>query len=86
MENGGRAVSWNDASFGSTVAALMLPGRGTNMAKIADDWQKMAEKADKAEQKKTQALEREAALIAMLFDAPAVACETQLRRTLGVAR
>ena len=25
--------------------------------------------------------EREAALIAMLFDAPAVACETQLRQT-----
>lgn len=29
---------------------------------------------------------REAALIAMLFDAPAVACETELQRTLGLAR
>ncbi len=36
MENGGRAVSWNDASFGSTVAALLLPGRGTNMG---DGWE-----------------------------------------------
>lgn len=30
--------------------------------------------------------EREAALIALLFDADPVACETELRRTLGVAR
>jgi hypothetical protein len=36
MENGGRAVSWNDASFGSSVAALMLPGRGQNMG---DGWE-----------------------------------------------
>lgn len=36
MENGGRAVSWNDASFGSTVSALMLPGRGMNMG---DGWE-----------------------------------------------
>ncbi|MBS0369217.1 MAG: allantoicase [Proteobacteria bacterium] len=36
MENGGRAVSWNDASFGSTVAALLLPGRGQNMG---DGWE-----------------------------------------------
>ena len=36
MENGGRAVSWNDASFGSSVAALLLPGRGTNMG---DGWE-----------------------------------------------
>ena len=36
MENGGRAVSWNDASFGSSVSALLLPGRGTNMG---DGWE-----------------------------------------------
>lgn len=30
--------------------------------------------------------ERESALIAQLFDAPAVACETQLQLTLGLAR
>lgn len=36
MENGGRAVSWNDASFGSTVSALLLPGRGVNMG---DGWE-----------------------------------------------
>ncbi len=36
MENGGRAVSWNDASFGSSAAALLLPGRGLNMG---DGWE-----------------------------------------------
>jgi len=36
MENGGRAIAWNDASFGSTVSALMLPGRGQNMG---DGWE-----------------------------------------------
>jgi allantoicase len=36
MENGGRAVAWNDASFGSSVAALLLPGRGQNMG---DGWE-----------------------------------------------
>jgi len=36
MENGGRAVSWNDASFGSSAAALMLPGPGKNMG---DGWE-----------------------------------------------
>lgn len=36
MENGGRAVSWNDASFGSAAAALLLPGRGVNMG---DGWE-----------------------------------------------
>ncbi len=36
MENGGRAVAWNDASFGSSVAALMLPGRGLDMG---DGWE-----------------------------------------------
>jgi hypothetical protein len=30
--------------------------------------------------------QREAALIVLLFDAPAVACETELERTLGLAR
>lgn len=30
--------------------------------------------------------ERETALFAMLFDAPAVTCETELKRTLGLAR
>ena len=39
MENGGRAVSWNDASFGSSVAALLLPGRGMNMG---DGWKPAA--------------------------------------------
>ncbi|MFN3985439.1 MAG: allantoicase [Rhodocyclaceae bacterium] len=36
MENGGRAVSWNDASFGSAAANLLLPGRGLNMG---DGWE-----------------------------------------------
>ncbi|MGB2902583.1 MAG: allantoicase [Candidatus Dechloromonas phosphoritropha] len=36
LENGGRPVSWNDASFGSTVTALLLPGRGANMG---DGWE-----------------------------------------------
>ena len=36
MENGGRPVSWNDASFGSSVASLLLPGRGVNMG---DGWE-----------------------------------------------
>ncbi len=36
MANGGRAVSWNDASFGSAVSNLMLPGRGLNMG---DGWE-----------------------------------------------
>lgn len=36
MENGGRAVSWNDASFGSSASALLLPGRGMNMG---DGWE-----------------------------------------------
>ncbi|NBW00399.1 MAG: allantoicase [Betaproteobacteria bacterium] len=36
MENGGRPVSWNDASFGSSVASLLLPGRGLNMG---DGWE-----------------------------------------------
>jgi allantoicase len=36
MENGGRAVSWNDASFGSSTSALLLPGRGQNMG---DGWE-----------------------------------------------
>ena len=36
MENGGRAVSWNDASFGSSVSSLLLPGRGQNMG---DGWE-----------------------------------------------
>lgn len=36
MENGGRAVAWNDASFGSAASNLMLPGRGINMG---DGWE-----------------------------------------------
>ena len=36
MENGGRAVSWNDASFGSAASNLLLPGRGINMG---DGWE-----------------------------------------------
>ncbi|MCB1897663.1 MAG: allantoicase, partial [Rhodocyclaceae bacterium] len=36
MENGGRPVSWNDASFGSSVTSLLLPGRGTSMG---DGWE-----------------------------------------------
>jgi allantoicase len=36
MENGGRAVSWNDASFGSSASALLLPGRGVDMG---DGWE-----------------------------------------------
>jgi allantoicase len=36
MENGGRPVSWNDASFGSSVSSLLLPGRGMNMG---DGWE-----------------------------------------------
>lgn len=36
MENGGRALSWNDASFGSSVSSMLLPGRGLNMG---DGWE-----------------------------------------------
>lgn len=36
MENGGTAVSWNDASFGSAVSNLILPGPGVNMG---DGWE-----------------------------------------------
>jgi len=36
MENGGRAIAWNDASFGSSAAALLLPGRGLTMG---DGWE-----------------------------------------------
>jgi allantoicase len=36
LENGGRPVAWNDASFGSSVTALLLPGRGLNMG---DGWE-----------------------------------------------
>ena len=36
LENGGRPVAWNDASFGSSVANLLLPGRGQNMG---DGWE-----------------------------------------------
>ncbi|WP_293765060.1 allantoicase [uncultured Aquitalea sp.] len=36
LENGGRPVGWNDASFGSSVTALLLPGRGLNMG---DGWE-----------------------------------------------
>lgn len=36
MENGGRALAWNDASFGSAAAALLLPGRGLDMG---DGWE-----------------------------------------------
>ena len=35
LENGGRAVAWNDAHFG-TVSNLLLPGRGINMG---DGWE-----------------------------------------------
>lgn len=35
LENGGRAVAWNDAHFGS-VANLIAPGRGINMG---DGWE-----------------------------------------------
>lgn len=36
LENGGRPVSWNDASFGSSVSNLLLPGRGLDMG---DGWE-----------------------------------------------
>lgn len=36
MQNGGTAVSWNDASFGSSVSNLILPGPGVNMG---DGWE-----------------------------------------------
>jgi allantoicase len=36
LANGGRPVSWNDASFGSSVANLLLPGRGLSMG---DGWE-----------------------------------------------
>ena len=36
LENGGRPVAWNDASFGSSVTSLLLPGRGANMG---DGWE-----------------------------------------------
>lgn len=36
LENGGRPLAWNDASFGSSVTSLLLPGRGLNMG---DGWE-----------------------------------------------
>lgn len=36
LENGGRPISWNDASFGSSATNLLLPGRGINMG---DGWE-----------------------------------------------
>lgn len=36
LENGGRPVAWNDASFGSSATSLLLPGRGQNMG---DGWE-----------------------------------------------
>ncbi|MBL8446350.1 MAG: allantoicase [Zoogloeaceae bacterium] len=36
LEHGGRPVAWNDASFGSAVANLLLPGRGRDMG---DGWE-----------------------------------------------
>ena len=51
-----------------------------------DTFGAMARRKNGAEAFLDTVQEREAALIAMLFDAPAVACETQLRQTLGVAR
>jgi allantoicase len=31
LANGGRAVAWNDASFGSAVSNLLLPGAARDM-------------------------------------------------------
>nr|WP_294866041.1 allantoicase [uncultured Pseudogulbenkiania sp.] len=36
LENGGRPVAWNDASFGSSASNMLLPGRGLNMG---DGWE-----------------------------------------------
>ena len=36
LENGGRAIAWNDASFGSAASNMLLPGRGINMG---DGWE-----------------------------------------------
>lgn len=69
----------------AAAAARGSAGRGTNMAKIADDWQKMAEKADKAEQKKTQALEREAAKRQKVLDQETKAAERAAERQAKAA-
>lgn len=36
LAHGGRPIAWNDASFGSEVANLLLPGRGLDMG---DGWE-----------------------------------------------
>lgn len=51
-----------------------------------DTFGAMARKKGSAEAFLQTVAQREAALIALLFDAPAVACETELQRTLGLAR
>lgn len=63
-----RGVGHADSGLGRVVKhfegierAQRGAARGTNLAKIADDWQKMAGKAERAEQMATKAAEREAA-------------------------
>ena len=51
-----------------------------------DTFGAMARRKGSAEAFLQTVAQREAALIALLFDAPAVACETELERTLGLAR
>lgn len=51
-----------------------------------DTFGAMARKKGNAEDFLQTVAQREAALIAMLFDADPVACETELQRTLGLAR
>lgn len=50
---------WSGVARAAREAGVATRSQSTNLRKIADDWQKMAEKAEKAEQKKTAASEKE---------------------------
>ncbi len=52
---------WSGVARAAREAGAATRGQSTNLRKIADDWQKMADKAERAEQKKTAALEKETA-------------------------
>jgi len=52
---------WSGVARAAREAGAATGSQSTNLRKIADDWQKMADKAEKAEQKKTAAAERESA-------------------------
>lgn len=52
---------WSGVTRAIRESQSATRSESTNLRKIADDWQRMAERAERAEQKKTKELEREAA-------------------------